>query len=117
MLKKSDILLIGIVSIAAVLCFAGFKLYQSSNKGKHITAVIIHDNQVIERINLDTVTEPRELTISGNYHNKIYVEPGRIRFEKSDCPDQICVNTGWLTKYGDIAVCMPNKALITIEKE
>lgn len=39
---------------------------------------------------------------------------GGIRFYESDCPDQICVHTGFLRKVGDWAACVPNRALIRI---
>ena len=36
---------------------------------------------MIEEIELDRVKEPRILMVEGDYHNKIRVEKGRIRFE------------------------------------
>jgi hypothetical protein len=116
-MKKSEIILVGIIIIGAIFSFAGLKFFQSLHKSNHVIAVVRQNNQVIERIDLDAVTESRKLTIAGDYQNIIYVEKGRIRFEEADCPDKICVQTGWLTKYGDIAVCIPNKAVITIEKD
>lgn len=35
------------------------------------------------------------------------VSEGRIRFEQSGCPDQICVRSGWLSAAGDMAACVP----------
>jgi len=69
----------------------------------------------MERIDLDAVTEPREIKLQGHYHETILVEKGRIRFKEADCPDKICVKTGWLQEPGDTAVCLPNRAVITIE--
>lgn len=113
-MKKNDMLLIGII-IAVSL--AGLLFFKTLGQNDHVTAVIIQDDQVIERIDLSTVKEPRTITVSGDFHNIIKVEKDRIRFEKSDCPEQICVHTGWLTNYGDIAVCLPNKAVIDIQKK
>lgn len=112
-MKRNDIVLIGIlifISLAGLLVF-------KSLASDHLIAVITQDDQVIERIDLAKVKEPRTITVSGDYHNVIQIEPNRIRFEKSDCPEQICVHTGWMSDYGDIAVCMPNKAIVSIEKE
>ena len=112
-MKRNDILLILLLMFMAL---AGM-LFFSSLTGDHVIAVIKQDGQVVERIDLDRIKEPRTITVTGSYHNNIKVEPHRIRFEKSDCPEQICVNTGWLSDYGDIAVCLPNKTVIAIEKE
>ncbi len=113
-MKKNDILLIVIVALIS-LAFLFFLYIQG--KGERLTAVIVHKNQVIERIDLSKVEEPRTITVSGYYTNIIRVEKDRIRFERSDCPEQICVHTGWLSKFGDIAVCMPNQTLIDIQKD
>ena len=32
---------------------------------------------------------------------------GRIRFYSSGCPDQICVHSGWLSREGQSAACIP----------
>lgn len=117
MLKKTDKVLIGVIILVCVLSMGAFSFFKHSNKGDHIIAVITQNNKVIERIDLDAVEKPRKITISGDYHNYINVEPGRIRFEKSDCPNYLCVHAGWLKKYGDMAVCMPNKVIISIENE
>lgn len=111
-MKKNDILLIGIVALISL----AFLLFLQG-KGERLTAVIVHNNQIIERIDLSKVEEPRTITVSGDYNNIIKVEKDRIRFEKSDCPEQICVHTGWLSKFGHIAVCMPNKTIIDIQKD
>ncbi|NLO20736.1 MAG: NusG domain II-containing protein [Syntrophomonadaceae bacterium] len=113
-MKKNDILLIGIIAVISLALLLFFNIL---GKGERLIAVIVHNNQVVERIDLSKVKEPRTITVSGNYHNIIKVEKDRIRFEKSDCPEQICVHTGWLSKFGDIAVCMPNKTIIDIEKK
>jgi hypothetical protein len=80
-----------------------------------VAYIITKNNKVIKRINLDKVEKPMRITVSGDYHNEILVEKGRIRFEKSDCPNQICVNSGWLDKNGNIAVCLPNKVIVSVE--
>jgi len=113
-MKKNDAILIGVIIIISLLGLFVFKILDKSDQ---VIAVIIQNDQIIERIDLHKVKEPRIISVTGNYHNMIKVENGRIRFEESDCPEQICVNTGWMTKFGDIAVCMPNKAIVTIEKQ
>ncbi|MEN6386119.1 MAG: NusG domain II-containing protein [Veillonellales bacterium] len=118
MKKYSTVVIAGIVIAVAILGFAGLKFFQAHNNSDHMRAVIKQDDKIVERIDLDSVVEPRRIDISsGTHHNIIRVEKGRIRFETADCPDQICVNTGWLTNKGNLAVCMPNKVLIYIEND
>jgi len=114
-MKRNDIILVGSIILAVLLYFGGLQWYQNTNGNDHRFAVIKQNQKVIERIDLDAVTEPREITLPGNYHETILVEKGRIRFKEADCPDHICVKTGWLQEPGDTAVCLPNRAVISIE--
>jgi hypothetical protein len=72
---------------------------------------------VIRKINLDDVDKPERIVIKGEYEEVILAEKGRIRFEDANCPDRVCVKTGWLSRKGDIAVCLPNRTIIKIEGE
>ncbi len=114
-MKRNDYILLGAVLVFSALFLAGWRWHQGMQAEDRRMAVITQNGQVIEEIELDTVTEPREITLPGKYHEIIEVEKGRIRFKYADCPDKICVNTGWLEKAGDTAVCLPNRAVVTIE--
>ena len=43
------------------------------------------------------------------------VEDGRIRFEESGCPDKVCVHTGWLSRSGQTAACLPAGVILRVE--
>ncbi len=45
------------------------------------------------------------------------VEDGRVRFTHSDCPDKVCVHTGWLSRAGQTAACLPAGVLVRVEGE
>lgn len=55
-----------------------------------------------------------EIDLDTEPDNILLVENGRIRYYKSDCPDQICVNTGWLSRISDVAACVPAKTAVVI---
>lgn len=42
--------------------------------------------------------------------NTIEIKDGRIRMLEGECPDQICVDTGWLEDMP--IVCLPNRLVI-----
>jgi hypothetical protein len=42
------------------------------------------------------------------------VESGRIAVITSDCPNHVCVRTGWRSRAGDVIVCVPNRVIIRI---
>lgn len=109
-IKKGDIII-----ILCTLVLAGLLISLWPASGGSLTAVVMQDGRVLHRIALTGIVTPVELDIEGAYHNHIIAENGRIRFETSDCPDKICVNTAWLTRAGQSAACLPNKTLILIE--
>ena len=66
-----------------------------------------------ENFTLDLSKETdREFTVEyEGRKNIIEISGGRIRMKDADCPDHVCVNTGWLTANIPI-VCLPNKLVI-----
>lgn len=113
--KKGDKILIAVILIIAGIFF-GFKALDREDGGALI-AVVSQDGEEIQRLNLTKLPDPQTIIIEEPLHQVILAEEGRIRFAESDCPNQNCVETGWLTKAGDRAVCLPTKVVITIEGE
>jgi len=115
MLKKGDLYLIGLIFLVVVLGMAFINIAKKQKENGSIIAVIKQDGRIIERVNLDNVTEQRRIDIDGDYKQTIIVEKGRIKFESAECPDKVCVKAGWLEKAGHMAVCVPNRTMIKIE--
>ncbi len=100
--------------LLAVCSAAAFILFRHTASGT--IANIYLDGECIRSIDLAKVTEPETISVScGAGSNIIYVEPGRIRVLEADCPDQICVGSGWLTDSAMPIVCLPHKLVIRLE--
>ncbi len=117
MLKKGDIILLIFLLVISVLVYIGYFTYKSGRDDYAKVAIISHEGKVIRKVDLDSVAEPIMFDIEGEYKNTILIEKGRIRVLESNCPDRVCVNTSWLDKIGDLAVCIPNRFIIKIEGE
>jgi hypothetical protein len=117
MLKKGDIFLVVLILGAVLTGTVFLKSNGAGDSGGKKVLVIKKDTGVIKKVNLDTVTKPERVTVPGKYNEVILIEKGRARFEEADCPDRLCVKTGWLEDNGDTAVCLPNKTIIRIEGE
>lgn len=111
-LKIGDYAIIAVVLAAALFVMLTFT---GKASGGNLTAVIIQDNQIMHKISLKGLEKPLIIDIPGKYHETVAAENGRIRFQEADCPDKVCVNTGWLTRPGQIAACLPNATIIKIE--
>lgn len=110
-LKYGDFLVILAIVLIAVLFAVSF--YQSNADEK--IAIVSQNNVVLDRIELNKISGRYVINYYGEYPGIIEVNNGKIRFLKADCPDQVCVNTGWIDKPGQIAVCLPAGVIIKIE--
>lgn len=81
------------------------------------TAKIMQNGAVIETIDLDKISKPREFEIVSpdGGHNTVRAEKGKIAVIRADCPDKICVRRGFITDGTLPVVCLPHKLSIVIE--
>lgn len=110
--RKRDLL---IFLLAAVLAGAGF--LQWLPKSGAPVAVIEQNGQEVRRVELDSIPQPETLVLEGEISVTVLLEPGQVSIVHSDCPDQICVNTGVLTRPGQSAVCLPARVAVRIVGE
>ena len=92
-------------------------LFSDKLMPKGTTAEISIDGKVVMQLDL---CKAKDETISlHNYGKNIQLEvkDGAIRFVSSDCPDKICVNTGFIKNEMQTAVCLPNKTAAMILSE
>jgi hypothetical protein len=45
----------------------------------------------------------------------IEIRQGRVRVLSSNCPQHICMHTGWIQYAGQTIVCVPNHILIEVK--
>lgn len=109
--KIGDYLVFAFIALSAVFLMLAMNRPDTGEK----TAVIIQDGSVLKTIRLDTLNGKVTIDYPGRYPGKIEAERGRIRFTEATCPDKVCVSTGWISRIGQIAVCLPNRTIIRIE--
>lgn len=96
---------------------AAASLLAAEQKAEGTTAKIYLDGTCIRSIDLSTVVDESLFDVEGpGGTNRIMVAPGRICVECADCPDQICVQQGWISDSAAPIVCLPNKLVIRIER-
>lgn len=110
-LKYGDFVVIMVIVLVAVSFIISF--YESNTNEK--VAIITQNDIVLDRIDLDKISERYVITYSGKYPGTIEADNGKIRFVHAECPDQVCVNTGWIDRPGQIAVCLPAGVIIKVE--
>ena len=104
-----------IFSVVAVLCLAIWLFFSNISSPSRVVG-IYKDGSLVEKIDLNSVTDEREITLSGDFgDNVILVSNGRIEMKSADCPDKICVEHGELKSSSSPIVCLPNKVVIKFE--
>ncbi|OIJ08235.1 hypothetical protein BKP35_17995 [Anaerobacillus arseniciselenatis] len=83
-------------------------------EGDPLIAKIERGGKTVTEIDLNSVTEKQYIDFDEGIKVTIELQPGKVRFLRAGCPDQICVNTGWLTREGHIAVCLPSRTVVSI---
>jgi hypothetical protein len=90
-------------------------LQRSQAAGDNLTVEIYKNNQLYRRIPLsETTSEEIRVADADGHYNVVEISSGRVRVKEADCPNQTCVNTGWLNKPGQISFCAPHKLKVVI---
>lgn len=109
-MKKKDFILITVILIAIAALF-GYTKFKDANEEAAVVAVY-KDNELYKEIPLD---EEVEFTIKDREHiNKVKVHDNGVEVTEANCPDKVCVKTGFITKPSQSIVCIPNKLNIKI---
>lgn len=109
-MQKKDILLI------LLLLLLGFlPLLAISDREEPLYAHITVNGRV-ERVIELTKERHEEFDITTTRGtNSIRIEHGEASVHSADCPDKLCVNSGSISKSGEIIACLPHKLLIEIK--
>ena len=69
-------------------------------------------NSIYATLSLD---QERTLDIRGPLGTtRIVIHQGQVRFVSSPCRNQYCVHQGWLSRAGQVAICLPNQVSLEL---
>lgn len=106
-MKKLDVLIIVICLAAAGLLYASGIFAPGAAGGE---AVITQNGEELARLPLDTDAE----FITPDGGNRVVVEAGAVSVVEADCPDQVCVNQGRISRDGETIVCLPHRLVVEV---
>ncbi len=93
-----------------LLALLGFLLFGRGARGD-VSARIAVDGQVVRTVDL---TKDSDFALEQNPHIRFSVREGAIAFVSSDCPDRLCVHSGYLSRPGQMAACLPRRVSLTV---
>lgn len=115
-MKKREIVIIASI---LVLAFIGLVFFYFTNRDKTLVEVIYHDSETDQ----DRVVLTFDMMEDAYYeldvpHGKFHIEvkDGQYRAIDVDCPNQNCVNVGWVPSLGVYSpiICIPNGITIQV---
>lgn len=106
LIKKSEALVLAVILAA---CLIVYLAVGAGGRGRY--AELLHNNSLVLRLSLD---EDRQLQPPGFPGVTLEVKNGAACFKASDCPDKVCVHTGYISHPGQSAVCLPNRLTLRI---
>ena len=104
---KRDLLLVGILLLAALLLFA---LTQGTRESG-AEAVVTVDGTEVGRYPL---SKAGTFPLNGGT-NILVIENGEAWVTEANCPDKICMGMGKISRNGEFIACLPNRLLIVVE--
>ncbi len=112
--KKTDLLIITALVLISVISYTVYTAFSDNNPS---AAEIYYYGELVHTVDLNR-KEDQTFSIPENPNVVFHLyEDGGICFEKSDCPDKVCINTGILRKGGEFAACLPNGIVLKIKSK
>lgn len=106
---KNDILLILALLLLAGAAWAVLRFTRRAGGA----AVVTVDGVAVDTLPLGE--NGRFPIDTGAGQNLVEVSDGRVRVAEADCPDGLCVRSGWARYAGESIVCLPHKLVVTVE--
>jgi hypothetical protein len=109
MIKKKDLILIGILLCVAVVGLVIVRKLQSQD-GATVTVTVGGETYGTYPLDKDTTVE---MDSEAGY-NRMIIEDGYVRMEEADCPDQYCVKHAKIHYNHETIVCLPHELVVEI---
>lgn len=107
--KRNTIILVSAVVVVA-LAVVVFQMIFFKKEGTYALVQV----QQEQRYRLDLQKETELVVEDETGFNKIKVKDGAIAVTEADCPDKVCVRTGYISKTGEVIACLPHELTVTI---
>lgn len=113
-LTKGDKILMIFIVIISILSLSYVKRSVFNYNEKYISIQV--NGEEIKKIIFDANLIGQTIPVETQYgYNLIELGDGMVRVIEADCPDQLDVKQGYISKVGEVIVCLPNRLVIEIK--
>lgn len=114
MLTKGDKILIVSIVFLSVISLIYVKNFAFSDGESYVSIQV--DGEEIKRVIFDKKIVGKTIPIETEFgYNLIEIGDKKVRVIEADCPDQLDVKQGYISRPGEVIVCLPNKLVIEIK--
>ena len=108
--RKKEIISILVLILIACISFVCVRFF-AEDKGKYVKVYV---NNKLEKT-FDLNKDNRYLIDTKKGYNLLTIKNGKASVVDSDCPNQICVNKGAISKNDESIICLPHHVVVSIE--
>lgn len=113
-LTKGDKYLMAFIVIISLISLIYVKKSAFNYNEKYISIQV--DGEEIKKIIFDKKLIGKTIPIKTEYgYNLIEIGDEKVRVIEADCPDKLDVKQGYISKAGEVIVCLPNRLVIEIK--
>ena len=103
---KGDFILIVVILLMGLGTLA-YNRITATKQGDGTRGLLEVEGQVINEFDLSVDMSPLRIETRHGY-NVVEIADGQVRVSEADCPDLLCVHTGWRRHAGQVIVCLPH---------
>lgn len=115
-MKKGDFVVVLLLLISSIGSL--FFINNRPSNYQNVYVSIQQDGKEIRKIEFDSVKSGEKIRIDSKYgYNVLEIGDKKIRSIESDCQEKIHIKQGWISKPGQVLVCLPHKLVVEIKTD
>lgn len=116
MITKGDKILIFSIILISFVMFASFQVIGFA--GGETYVLIEVNGKLYQKVSLGNDGPNLKIPVPVTAgENIVEIDRDRVRMLYAQCPDEDCIRQGWISRPGQIIVCLPNRMVIKIQSD
>lgn len=111
-ISRADLILLAVLAVIGVGLLILPSLLSQSDR---LVAEVTVNGEIVLTLDLQTAAARETYSLENGV--VLVTENHTVAFLSADCPDKVCVQTGALSRVGEVAACVPTGTVVTVKGE
>lgn len=111
-ISRADLILLAVLAVIGVGLLILPSLLSQSDR---LVAEVTVNGETVLTLDLQTAAARKTYSLENGV--VLVTENHTVAFLSADCPDTVCVQTGALSRVGEVAACVPTGTVVTVKGE